>query len=318
MPISPGIALLDKAPTNIERASTPHALGVTLLNGLQGKDFALAVAPYWLFNHPGLTYAKYRDATFANRVAQIVRDVDVSGAVVSATDSTSNAAVGLRTNLFRIARKDPLNATLRKKYEAKVDFWALEVAGMTAADPGFNAAKDSATHYGDKLQQVLVAEYNEPAFQVSLAGAYAYQYPDRDLRARKSERYGAWLTADWRPKRYFEALLVARWQHLPTAGTTAQGEAKSTADAVDLGFRGGFNIPLPGLQRDWYLSLEYLRRFADDKAVAGKRVAFVTEAEVTDGIYLTGTFGEDFGPKHPVVALLGINFGFATQSQQAR
>src|ERR1043166_549396 len=65
-PDSPAFVVLGVSPTEIQRPSTPRTL-ITALGGALSnnsltvpKDFALEVAPYWLFSHPDLPIMEYR------------------------------------------------------------------------------------------------------------------------------------------------------------------------------------------------------------------------------------------------------------------
>src|SRR5882724_2241992 len=63
-PTTPAFVLIGTSPTVVERPTTPQDVALTVYNAVRTagglpRDFALEVAPYWLFSHPKLTYADY-------------------------------------------------------------------------------------------------------------------------------------------------------------------------------------------------------------------------------------------------------------------
>src|SRR5215207_5684058 len=54
IPGVPGFILADKAPSSVEKPTTPRAFGLSILNLRQGG--ALEVTPYWLTNKPRYTF----------------------------------------------------------------------------------------------------------------------------------------------------------------------------------------------------------------------------------------------------------------------
>ena len=299
-PTAPGFVLLGKAPAQVDRPTTPHGIATTLLGGLQGQDFALSAAPYWLVQHPNLTFEKYTNGEAKVDFACFYRDAGVSLAVVTDAASNRNAGFGLRTNLFRV--RQPVVGALLKRYADRVKLLMPRVA----TDPANAALRDSVGQYRRLIEQAVTEFENKPVLLVSLAGAYAYRLPEGDRRG-DLRRGGAWLDVAWRPAPRLEVMGVARWQNLVTGPALDRRE-----NAWDYGLRAGGEFSL-GAAREWLFSAEYVRRLADSGNTY--RLAVVNEVEVTDNIYFTATFGEDFGNGRNVISLFGLNFGITTDSQ---
>jgi hypothetical protein len=295
-PTAPGFILLGKAPAQVERPTTPNGIATTLLGGLQGQDFALSVAPFWLIQHPFLTFNEYTSTNAKVDFRCFYRDATVSVAVVTDSLSDRNAGVGVRTNLLRVRR--PLvarNADILQ--QALLDF---------AEDPTKTTLIDTISKYRPLVERNVEDFENKPVLLVSLAGAYAYRLPEASRNGDR-RRGGAWLDAAWRPNPRLEALAVVRWQNLLTGPDFEDHE-----NTWDFGVRLGGEFSLGGT-RDWLFSAEYLRRLADSGN--SYRLAIINEVEITDTIFFTATFGEDFGSGNQTITLFGLNFGITTDSR---
>lgn len=295
-PVAPGFVLLGKTPAQVDRPSTPNGIATTLLGGLQGQDFALAVAPFWLFQHPGLTFSQYTSNNAKLDFRCFYRDADMSVAIVTDSLANRNAGLGLRTNLVRI-RQPFVRKNADKLQQALLDL---------AQDPTKAGLLDTIKKYRPLVEQAVTDYENKPFLLVSLAGAYAYRLPEGD-RTGDRRRGGVWLDVAWRPASRVEVLGVARWQNLVTGPTLTQHE-----NAWDYGLRLGGEFSLGGT-RDWQFSGEYVRRIAGSGNTY--RLAIINEIEVTDTIYFTATFGEDFGKGHHTITLFGLNFGITTDAR---
>jgi len=95
-PASPGFIVLGIEPSAIERPMTPKAIGLSLLSAAsQGdlipQDYAISVAPYWLFPHPALTFDDYYDA---NAEHTLLSNLSVSLATSRIVDDMDSAQYG--------------------------------------------------------------------------------------------------------------------------------------------------------------------------------------------------------------------------------
>lgn len=295
-PAAPGFILLGKAPAQVDRPSTPNGIATTLLGGLEGQDFALSAAPFWLIKHPYLTFNDYTSNNAKVDFRCFYRDADLSLAVVTDSASNRNAGFGLRTNLLRI-RQPFVRRNADILQQAVLDF---------AQDPSKTALLDTIRKYRPLAEQNIANFENKPVLLISLAGAYAYRLPEAN-RDGDRRRGGAWVDVAWQPVERVQVIGVARWQNLVTGPTLNNHE-----NTWDFGARLGGEFSLGGT-RDWLFSGEYLRRLADSGN--SYRLAVINEVEITDNIYFTATFGEDFGRGRQTITLFGLNFGITTDSQ---
>jgi hypothetical protein len=110
-PAWPAFTLLGVTPTDIAQPSTPRALAVALLSvvqerrtGLLPSDFALEVAPYWLFDHPDLGFDEYTQPGVLQSMAQSMTVSVAAGRAPTSFDESvsveaTDLAVGVRTTI---------------------------------------------------------------------------------------------------------------------------------------------------------------------------------------------------------------------------
>ncbi len=111
-PDSAAFALLGVSPTEIQRPTTPTALGLALGSFVSGGNLAVPdslsveVAPYWLFSHPELTGDEMAESSpseamvrnFTVSIGTTTRTIEVADGMGGAIDaSVTDMAVGLRT-----------------------------------------------------------------------------------------------------------------------------------------------------------------------------------------------------------------------------
>ncbi|HZR80087.1 MAG TPA: hypothetical protein VFD92_03235 [Candidatus Binatia bacterium] len=110
-PYSPAFVLLGIEPATVERPTNPKALALSAFGAIQnGGNFALEVAPYWLFRHPTLTYEDYYGANTFEVMLQTLSisvatslNMDTKPSDMSETDSSNatGAGVGARLSVLR-------------------------------------------------------------------------------------------------------------------------------------------------------------------------------------------------------------------------
>src|SRR3989454_10301554 len=104
-PTSPAFVLLDLTPSAVERPTTPKALAASLLaarGALQflPRNYAIAVAPYWLAPHPTLTYQQFHNPGLWQSIKQTA-SISLATSRSSGTgivpDSGTAIGLGMRT-----------------------------------------------------------------------------------------------------------------------------------------------------------------------------------------------------------------------------
>jgi hypothetical protein len=116
-PDSPAFVILGVSPTTIQRPTTPQAVATSLASAFSSNgqtlvpNYALEVAPYWIWSHPRTTFADVARNSFTTPLEWLTVSIaTTSSGAQSSTSTTSTApatsstgapkaAFGVRTNL---------------------------------------------------------------------------------------------------------------------------------------------------------------------------------------------------------------------------
>jgi len=288
-PSSPGFILLDKAPSSIERPTTPQGFGVNVLGLLQGAGGAMEFAPFWLTNHSKLTAEKMYKNHFP-----IFYNFSVSAATIK-TDSSSYLAGGLRTRLYQFYNESTLAKidSIKKKIE-------YELAILDTDKPDFSKIEELQKSYSE-----LIAK---PIFTIDVAGALGGESASNSFNNVGLNRWATWLSFNWRPKGDdFYITVLTRY-----INNEKFEDYAIKADLFDIGTRLNYDIS------KFCVSLEYLQRFNLTKnSGSDYRIAVVGSYALSDNIYFTTTFGKNFSEVNNIIALAGINFGISKSKVKA-
>jgi len=288
-PSSPGFILLDKAPSSIERPTTPQGFGVSLLGLFQGTGGAIEFAPFWLTNHPKLTAEKmYRNQT------PVLYNLSVSAATIK-TDTSSYLAGGIRTRLFQNYNQSTL---------AKLDSIKGEIE---------NALADLDTEHPDfskieALQKSYTELIEKPIFTIDFAAAIGGESTNNSMDNLAFNRWSAWLSYNWRPKGddFYVTALTRLINNEKFEGYSVK------ANLFDVGTRANYDL------NKLCLSLEYLQRFNLTKNNGSDyRIAVIGSYQLSDNFYFTTTFGKNFSQVNNIIAMAGINFGISKSKVKA-
>jgi hypothetical protein len=297
------------------------------------RDFALEIAPYWLWSHPTLTFDEYKKATV---LQQLVHNATLSAATVSAPAATSTPGytdfgIGLRTQVFiSFATQDQNDAidagkaALTRNQQAiaiKVQYQSLldEIAERKC-DPvpegkpectvllkNRDALAKQLPQDGDEKalteasKALQAAEAARSGLVVSVAGALSGRTPDGEKVSWKEPKKGAaWLNLGYSIPS-FDLLGVGRYIRVDQAGDLVFS---------DLGARVDWT------QKQFELSVEYLRRFLVTQPDGGTltsstRLTGTLRVIVSNGVSLSATFGQDAANEsRPAgfLTLLGLSF----------
>lgn len=283
-PSSPGFILLDKAPSSIERPTTPQGFGINVLGLLQGTGGAMEFSPFWLMNHPKITAEKMYKTKMP-----ILYNFSISAATIK-TDSSTYIAGGFRTRLFqsygslKLAKLD----SIKKKIElalADLDLAKIEL-----------------------LQKQYSEIIEKPIFTIDFAGALGGESNSNSFNNIGLNRWASWLSFNYRPKGDdFYITALARY-----INNEKFEDYTIKADLLDAGTRLNYDIS------KFCVSLEYLQRFNLTKnSGSDYRIAVVGSYAFSDNIYITTTFGKNFSEVNNIIALAGINFGISKSKVKA-
>lgn len=335
MPNSPGLILLDQAPTSIERPNTARAFAISIINSVSEengwpKNYAVEFTPFWFFKHPGMNALKYAGYNGGKpKMFSAARMVSLSLAYVTKTDSVSNLpvtnfALGARTTLLRIYSKDHqkkvYDANLMTLFKLRDLDALLNREGATPQLLFENPAKykeienrilefvsqeDSISPLKDVLKE-------KPVFAIDGAIAYNRFFTDNDFSTNQFGRFGTWLTLNYSKylnkdkTNYLNIYAIGRY----LSDGTIQNSPGIYENQDFMDFGGKLELEFMNLS----LAYEYVYRVNDLKNTY--RSISMIKYKISDNFYLNGAFGKNFGDFDNLVALLGINWGLGSTGNE--
>jgi len=352
VPNSPAFTILDFSPKVIDRPGTAKAFTASIVNlvtqeGGNGipKNFALEVAPYWLFKN-NLTVYRYLgidpNTKKQNNIFSNSRNASVSvGSVYK--DSTKKLpfsanyfAFGARVNCIRVVRgniTEPIVETVKgiagrltTINKAASDTCLKKVADPTK--PEFKTCfekevtdrikkDDDLAKLEKRLENLLAIK---PAFQVDVALAGSMTFRDNSIGEHHHHRSGVWTTLEFNlPLTNTKDIekMIENKNYLSIYGkvryidedSTTNYQTFATHKLLDFGGRFEFEFD------KFSVSFESIHRVnRTKKELNSNRNVGILQYKIRDDLYLSGTFGKNFGTVNNLVALLGLNWGFGKQS----
>ena len=311
-PASPAFVLLGVEPSGVERPQTPKALALSFISATGQKDlipqnYAVEVAPYWLSSHPTLTFDEYYNADVPHSMLQSLSLSFATSRSVESLDSVSGGTAlgfGARTLLLPGRANSRLD-TLRLQLTEKLD--------RLLRTEDINETEKLKAELRTISLDIQAQDKRRVGWVVEVAGAAAAVFPEENFDRGFLSSLGGRVTTSYRleePRIDFLMVLRYIW-------------AKPSQHITDLGGRVHLE------SGDITLSAEYVYRSTSTKEVTGKigsvstglfqeenayRLAGIVEYRVQQDIYVTLTFGRNYGPKSSgggnLIAQLGVNFGF--------
>jgi hypothetical protein len=345
VPVSPGFVLLGIEPASVERPGTVTDLSFSILNRLQNtngfpKDFALEIAPYWLFGANNLTYANY--ANNGNILANVAQTGSISLASASSQDSSMGTiAFGIRFSILRgkiddefesyQSRLDSLSQSLKnlntiytpyiqQKFEHDELLAALNSAWLKAEQAGDEALMENINaqktirqaeikteidkDFADSLIEIRKLASNlrfrRIGWKLDIAGGTVTRFPNQVFNSGKMSRWGCWATGGYEWKNW-SALAVVRY-----LGDKIQNNLSS----LDMG--GRLIIDVKKLS----LSVEIVsRNFPNSSSQKNVwRFAEISDYAIAKNKSLSLTVGRDFGGNYSgsLITLLNLLLGFGS------
>jgi hypothetical protein len=235
-PASPAFSLLDVAPTTIDRPGTVRAFAVSIANAIGNssngfpKNFALQVAPYWLFQHPQMNIYKYNglimkkgaeggvDALeFKQNIFYGLRNFSLSAATAN-IDSSQNSpytrnyiAYSLKANVINVRRRRVLEAMRQSVTSINASLASMMDSAATYCADMFDPSIDSLVKKNhDCIQNAYFRDsiyingmrrhYDSilavrPLFSVDVALASSMAFANNNFDDNHLYRTGGWITA---------------------------------------------------------------------------------------------------------------------------
>ncbi|NHM08033.1 DUF3450 domain-containing protein [Flavobacterium sp. CYK-4] len=157
-----------------------------------------------------------------------------------------------------------------------------------------------------------------PTVQIDAAYAYSIAIPDNDYEQQRFNRSGFWLTAAVNYNTFIDnqeknenannhrlsliGVVRAIEDNILKDTTTSRFERES---CYDYGYKLEYSF------KKLSLGIEYLlREYKNNSAENSKRTVGLLQYKISDGVYLTGSYGKNFGTVNNLFSLFGINYGF--------
>lgn len=281
VPTSPGFVLADKAPSSVEKPSTPKAFGISLLNLYQGG--AVEVTPFWLTNKPTYTYQDW-----IKKKNTIIETLNLSIATFK-TDTTSNVSAGIRTQVLRIYSKRQLQ-TLTKKED--------DIIGLlTTRDSSGNLNEKAIQKAADELELIQ----RKGMFAVEFAAAIVGTSPNNSYKQLSSSKSGVWANIRWSPEKSmldFTGVVRYSW---------ANQVNNSDSAFLDYG------IALSYEKKNFDIAAEYVNRRDLSLKENFDRFALVGNYVINDNFTLVASLGKNFAKVDNIITVFGIKFGLGNQ-----
>lgn len=350
LPNTPAFTLLDYSPTVIDRPGTAKTFAtniVSLLGQSQSlpKNFAMEVSPFWLFKNK-LTVYKYHgideNKGKQQNIFSNLRNASISIGSVFKDSSKAHKfdanyiAIGGRVNLIKVIRKPTIAATISTikaiaaRHVTLVAPVAAKCLGVhTVGTPEYNEClkkglEDAFTNdqsgiviLEKRLQKILEIK---PIFQADIAFATSRVFKDNTFENDRKYRTGFWTTMEFSlplTKTNNIEKMIENKNYINIYGTLRYINEDSTTDFKTfheqklLDFGGRFELEFDKLS----VSFETIhRKNQTDKNLNTSRNVGILQYKINDQLFLSGTFGKNFGTVRNVIALFGLNWGFGKQS----
>jgi hypothetical protein len=169
----------------------------------------------------------------------------------------------------------------------------------------------------DTLSQNYLKELDDlPLIQVDIAFAYSEAFPDNTTTNKRFNRSGLWLTGALNAFSVDKAelndnLAFILCTRFLSDNVLEEGslDVFKRENAFDLGFKLEYSI------KDLSISYEYIKRdYSDQSHLNSERKVGSIQYKISDGLYVTGAYGTNFGIDKNLFTLFGINYGFGKSS----
>ena len=318
IPSTPGFALLDLAPSTIQRPSNPKQFAFSLLNftgnsGALPKDFALEVTPYWFLKLKNETFYKYSsvsDGEYNNYFTGILRKMSISLSThfndsgKNFLPKTNYVSFGVRTNLITIWGRSQTK-------EMKTYLTAFKsIAGRVAAmDLSVQKKADTLDALqNEELKKIKRFGAIKPLFQVDVAYAHADMFAENKYDNRQFYKNAFWINAAFN-------LPLKNSGYLYIIGYGRAGKENLLTDTAKRFFirdsHVDIGVKLEYEQNKFSVGFEHIQRTYSSKTqYNGKRTVLIVQYKIDNNLNLYCTYGKNFTELNNLFTLFGINWAF--------
>lgn len=282
VPTSPGFVLIDKAPASIEKPTDPKTFGINILNIVNEQQGAIDFTPFWLWNHPNLSFKKYTNNKFP-----ILQTINVSAAAAK-SDTGSYVSAGIRTQIVRIFSSKQIN---------KLDGLIVDALSVDPEDLPLDSLK--------ALYDQLAKARANPKFSLEFAAAIAGFSQDNKYSTIGNNRYGAWLNLKYLPHVNIPLNVLGVFRY--TRAISPSGKSNLDSTFLDYGLAASYQ------QDNFDLQFEYVKRNDVINHQSYHRLALVGNYMIAKNLVIVGSIGKNFSNEDNILAIFGAKFGLSRQ-----
>lgn len=334
-PTAPGFMLLGVSEADIT-AESPRAFTLGILNQFAEangipKNLSIELTPYWYIKskrRTALNYMGYNSKKKTMNPFSGIKQTSISLAYLTETNNAGknvrNVAVGSRANLFRIYPKS-YKEQLHKSYNAtRLGLQSLLEAQQNAGAT-FELMADSPKRYQaiidsintlysqkDSISPLTNVLATKPILSLNAASAYSFIDAEGDSIGTQFGRFGAWLTLKFSlPLKKDNSSYIHLYgygRYLVNGASDIEVDDFKFDKALDIG--GKLEIEV---SNSFSIAYEFLRRKTTDFTTF--RSAGIIQYKIKKDIFLTGSFGKDFGTIDNLISLMGLKLGLNSTKQ---
>ncbi|MBW4360121.1 hypothetical protein [Flavobacterium taihuense] len=173
----------------------------------------------------------------------------------------------------------------------------------------------------DTLSQNYLKELDDlPLFQVDAAFAYSEAFPENKTENKHFNRSGVWINATLNAFSFdheelndnLTLMMCSRFisDNISNENTVNEFYRQK---AFDFGFKIEYSI------KELSLSFEYLKRdYSNDSNLNSERRVGTLQYKISENLYLTGSYGTNFGSDSTLFTLFGINYGLGKSELKSK
>lgn len=329
---APAFNILDISPSSIQRPASTKAFTTNVLSNLTNgipQNYAMEVTPFWFMKHPHLNTSGYMGIntpdTFTSgkvkynqNIFNSLKFASVSAALVNKDSSTNagrlanhNLGFGVQTTVLAVYRQTDLKNIYEKALRWKQAINTPGAGPSTGAD--LNTFEANTQPLIDSLKEALKAK---PLFSIDFAGATNIAFDSNTIKSNRLNRTGLWLNFNLSlplvansNDNYFNLSGVTRYIFAKDSLNDNKQYIKT--NYFDFGAKAEFSF------RNLSLAYEYIRRTSSAATVtASFRSVGLIQYKLSDGLFLTGAFGQNFGVNNNLFTALGLTWGISNGQEK--
>ncbi|GGH67142.1 hypothetical protein HNQ91_001720 [Filimonas zeae] len=228
---------------------------------------------------------------------------------MKAFGDNSRAAKGQLKILF-VQYEDSARRAISEIAKAEMKAKSLQVqAEIDKLDAAWPATLEGLMDNDAAVQEYFTSLEEAPLFQLNVAYAYSSAFPDNMYKSKRFNRSGLWLDAALSGAglttklKAFSLIASARFMTDNVLTDTARF-VFDRKNALDVGGRLEYSL------ERFSIGIEYLKRsYSGAGEYNSERTVGVIQYKVSDNLFITGTYGKNFGNVKNLFTLLGVNWG---------